>query len=276
MQLNSVYLYPNRIEVFTNSLASWRTERYRKVYNRNLKIYRGVDNDVDIRVKNSDQKPAAIVAPSGLTATLVYNIIDKDSQKIVLTKDCEILDAEKGKASVRITKDQARVIEKGFYQYSVILEFRETIDADEYRVVSRTAMYLDSQYGAVGFVEVDGDVYGEILDTVVIDKFEYINPFNVGERNQKIYNSSIVDAQPQTDTPQSWHTFQFYFSSDYQGQVIIQGSLEEQGATPKKWVDILTLDSTAPLEYRNVQGKWSWFRIKHLPTKGTLDKILYR
>ena len=56
MHLISVYLYQNKIDVFTNAATAWQTERYRRVYNRNIKIYRGVDNRIDIQVRNSDQK----------------------------------------------------------------------------------------------------------------------------------------------------------------------------------------------------------------------------
>jgi hypothetical protein len=59
MQLNSVYLYPNKVDVFTN-LGAWKTERYRRVYNRNLKIYRSVDNRIDFQVRNSDEKATSI------------------------------------------------------------------------------------------------------------------------------------------------------------------------------------------------------------------------
>jgi hypothetical protein len=55
MQLGSVYLYPNRLDVYTN-FDDWVHERNRKVYQRNLKVYRGVDNRIEFRVKTSDQK----------------------------------------------------------------------------------------------------------------------------------------------------------------------------------------------------------------------------
>jgi hypothetical protein len=62
MQFNPVYLYPNKVDVFTTPSDIWSTERYRRVYNRNLKIFRGVDNRIDIQVRNSDKKPATLLA----------------------------------------------------------------------------------------------------------------------------------------------------------------------------------------------------------------------
>jgi len=78
-----------------------------------------------------------------------------------------------------------------------------------------------------------------------------------------------------TTAVSSIHTFQFY-SLDYEGSVIIQGSLDTQGATPHTWTDIDTFTITSENEYRNIEGKWNWFRIKHIPTSGSIDKVLYR
>ena len=59
MQLNPSYLYSNRVDVYTN-LGTWTTARYRKVYQRNLKLYRGVDNRLDFQIKNGDERPQPI------------------------------------------------------------------------------------------------------------------------------------------------------------------------------------------------------------------------
>jgi hypothetical protein len=276
MQPNPVYLYSNKIDAFTNITDSWVLERFRKVYNRNQKIYRGADNKIDVQVKNSSQK--AISIPEG--SYLVFHLVNTDTGKLILKKDCVLVEDDldknlKGRAYVVLGRKELLDITPGFYQYSLIIEERE-INGDEYRVTKKTPMYTDTQYGAYSVMEIFGDLSGEVEDSILINKFEYINPFNVGELDQRIYISSIIDAQPQISTPQSLHTLQMYFSGDYQGTVTIQGSLDEQGATPSKWIDIETLEPTLSAEYRNVRGKWNWFRIKHIPIQGTLDKILYR
>ena len=94
------------------------------------------------------------------------------------------------------------------------------------------------------------------------------------------YISSIINAQPQLSTTQSLHTFQVYLTN-YSGTVTIEGSIDEQGASPKNWqtIQTLTLLNSTSNAYRNIVGKYTWFRIKHIPTLGTLgtvDKILYR
>jgi len=270
MQLNSVYLYPNKIDVFTNALASWQLERYRRVYNRNLKVYRSVDNRIDLQVRNSDQKAADITG-----STLVFNIITREGKDLILSKDCTTQSLAGGKVYVTLTKEELNSLESGFYNYSVTQEVRETINATEYRVTSKTPMFQDAQYGAIGVLEVSGDVLGEADDTLVVNKFEYLNPATTGFTDPKYYTSSIIDAVGNTQVPQSLHTFQIY-STNYTGTVKIQGSLSE-GGVPHVWTDIETLTLTAAAQtYKNVTGKYNFFRVRHYPTTGTVDKILYR
>jgi hypothetical protein len=273
MQLISVYLYQNKIDVFTNASADWKTERYRRVYNRNVKIYRGVDNRIDIQVRNSDEKAA-----SATGSTLVFNLVERETQTLVAKKDCVALDAAIGKFYVTLTEAEMIDIEAGFYQYSIYKELRTDNSDGTYLVSSRTPMYVDAQYNMLATLEVLDSGQGDVQPSTAIKEFSFHKSFN--EPFDDYYVSSIIDAQPQTSTAQSFHTFQLYLTN-YSGVVKIQGSIDE-GATPKTWVDLETLTlSTSTLEYTNITGKYNWFRVKHTPNKlitnhGTVDKILYR
>jgi hypothetical protein len=232
------------------------------VYNRNLKIYRSVDNRIDVQVRNSDQKASNITG-----STLVFNLIVRETKDLVFQKDFSAMDLVTGKVTVILTEYEMLDIDSGFYDYSIVKEVRESIDSTDYKVTSRIAMYMDSQYDTVGTIEVLGDVLGEVTPSVSIDKFEYVNPFTTGGDDSKFFISSIVDAKPTFNSAGTLHTFQFY-SSNYRGTVTIQGSLDEQGATPRKWVDISTVDLTEQ-RYKNITGKYNWFRIKHVPTQSS-------
>ncbi len=262
MQFNPVYLYSNKLDVFTNPSDSWTSERYRRVYNRNLKIYRSVDNRIDVQVRNSDQKASNITG-----STLVFNLVTRETKDLILQKDFSAMDLSTGKVSVVLTADDLLDIDSGFYDYSITKEVRETVDSTDYKVTSRIPLYMDSQYDTIGTIEVLGDVLGEADPSVVINKFEYVNPFATGSTDAKYYISSIVDAKPTINSAGTLHTFQFY-SSNYRGSVTIQGSLDEQGATPHNWVNITDVDLTTE-KYKNVTGKWNWFRLKHVPTQSS-------
>lgn len=260
MQFNPVYLYSNKLDVYTNIPGSWSTERYRKVYNRNLKIYRGVDNRIDIQVRNADQKSSNIVG-----STLVFNLVSKDSKNLVLQKDFVEMDLSSGKVTIVLTEKELLDLDNGFYSYSVVKEVRATVDSTDYRVTSRMPLYVDSQYDTVGTLEILGDVYGDVDDSLVVDTFNYTNPFTQGDGTPSWYVSAIIDANSKT-AGNTLHTFQFY-STNYTGSAVIQGNLDNQGGTPResKWVDIDSVDLTTT-SYKNVYGKWNWLRVKHIPS----------
>lgn len=279
MQLSPVYLYSNKIDVFTNALDSW-TGGYRKVYQRNLKIYRGVDNPIDLQLRNGDQKAIEIFADQ----YVMFNLIGKGTQELILVKQGAGIDdssASRGRVRFTLSESDLLDLEPGFYQYAIYLETRVAINADEYTVLSKTPLYVDSQFGVIGNIEVSGDVSGRLQSSTEINAFSrYVN-LELPHPHE-YYISSIVDANPNTSTSASLHTFQFYQTS-YAGNVIIQGNTQP-GSNPDTWVDIPDTafengtnnfnPSSEP--YKNIIGKWNWFRIKHTPTAGSIDKVLYR
>jgi hypothetical protein len=277
MQINSVYLYPNKIDAYTNLLDPLTVERYRKVYNRNLKIFRSVDNRIDLQLRNSDQKSITINS-----SAVVFNIVGRDNKQLLVQKDFTLIPDDstrkiKGRAYVTLTAAELEDLQEGHYQYSILQEERQVISETEYQVTSRTPLYVDSQYGVNGTIEIVNDALGSVSTSTVINKFAYTNPFTTGDTNSKFYISSIIDAQPTLGTAQSIHTFQLYFNN-YSGSLTI----DDQGATPKNWTTVIpSIDFTSQTDsiYKNIIGKYNWFRIKHIPATnntGTVDKILYR
>lgn len=269
MQLIPIYLYPNRIVAYVNS--SWTKERFRKVYNRNLKIFRSTGNKIDLQVKNGDQKPVDIIGKN-----LVFNLFSQDSGRLLISRDCEIL-GNNGRAEIKIQDEDLNDLDPGFYNYSLILEKREPIDSTTYRVTSSEPLYINEQYGSISVLEIAGDLQGSPRPTEEIKEFTYVNPRTQGEPDSLYFISSIIDARPNATNPQTLHTFQIYFT-DFDGKITIQGSMSRGGA-PERWIDIgddaispggndFKTDGN-PVIYKNVTGKWNWFRIKQTGHIGT-------
>jgi hypothetical protein len=275
MQFNPVYLCVNKLDVFTTPADTWSTERYRRVYNRNLKIFRGVDNRIDIQVRNNDQKASNIVG-----STLVFNLVSQSTKHLVFQKDFTAMELATGKVTVVVTAEELLGLDLGFYNYSIIKEVRSTVDSTDYTVTSKMPLYMDTQYSTVGKLEITGDVYGNVSNSLNVDTFNYTSPFTQGAVEPRPwYVSEIIDAAPNTSPAYPIHTFQFY-TTNYTGTVEIQASLDAQGATPRetKWATVATVDLLTE-RYKNITGKYNWFRIKHIPAlnnTGTVDKILYR
>ena len=262
MQLNPVYLYSNKVDVFTTVLDPWTTERYRKVYQRNFKAYRGVDNRFDLQVRNSDQKTMNVSE-----YTLVFNLIERETQKLIISRNCTASSLINGKVYVVLTETDLNDIQDGFYNYTV-----HTVKDGV-----KAPLYVDSQFGVLGTIEVLGDVFGTTQPSQIIDTFSIIPKTWPGEE----YSTSEVQyASPEVDSTATIHTFAIY-QTDYLGAVEIEASME-LGATPKSWTTLATIDYIAEnttTKYQNIEGVWNYFRIKHTPDEfniGTIDKVLYR
>jgi hypothetical protein len=255
MQTITFYLYPNRIDAYTNSLSGPTEERYRRVYNRNLKIVRGTSNRIDFRIYNGDQKKSNIGSQ-----TLVFNLYNKEIGELVLKKDCIVQDSSLGIAYLNLTELDLQLVEPGLYRYTLVLENRSLLPDGNYSVVSRKPLYTDSQYGVESTVEVEGDVFGEPLDSVVISEFSEQGVF--GE--PKFFVSSLINANPETSIPQSNHTFQFLMSN-YTGKVTIEAS-QSNSSDPYIWSPVAFFEAQSETtHYENIVGKFNWFRVKHQP-----------
>jgi len=262
MQLNYVYLYRNQLDIFTNYNQSWTQERYRRVYNRNLKIYRSVDNTIDFTVRNGSQKEISL----GSTTTVVFNLISNATNDLVLQKDCAVLDVTRGRYQVTISERDLFDIEHGYYTFTVVAETRENVDSTQYQVTSRQVLYADDQYDGHGTIEVLKGVTGEVYPSKEIKNFRRIDPASTGDEELPYFESSIINAQEALTNPGGMHTMQFYFSN-YTGEVVIQGSLDE-GSSPYNWSDLEVSEYTEQTEnvFKNIQGKYKWLRIVHTPT----------
>lgn len=265
MQLNSVYLYPNSITAF--SASGWTNERFRKVYNKNLKIYKSIDNEIDIQLKNGDQKPISIV-----NTYVVFNLFSEEKGNLALKKDCIVLSNNQGRVKVKLTEIELNDLDIGYYNYSVVME-RRSYSGSEYTVTSKQVLYVNDQFDPIGILEIVGDVEGNSRPSFTIKEFAYVNPQALGEPEPIYYVSSIIDARPNVYDPQTLHSFQIY-TTDYSGDIVIQGSLSE-GGNPHVWSDLNTeqdssqfimLDDFSGSIYRNIKGRFNFFRIKHYPT----------
>ena len=266
MQHSPVYLYPNKIEVYTSSSDS-AVGGFRKVYQRNLKIYRSVDNKIDIQVRNCDQKAISVLGQS-----IVFSLTAADTQELLLETDAVFIDdssEQRGRVAVTISENDLLSLEPGYYEYSVKSEIRNYLDDGTYVVTSSKILYVDSQFGAKGIIEIAGDANGRLQSSVQVKEFSrYLD-----DDGKSYYISSIINADPKITSPLDLHTFQFY-TTEYLGEVVVQGSLEE-AADPLVWVDIPNsaflngnnkFDPTVET-YKNIIGKWNWFRIKHSPSR---------
>jgi hypothetical protein len=143
MQKISSYLYPNRINLLAD-LAGFTTE-YTNVYQRTVKIYKGVDNVLEFDIKNADQKRIELVTDPVFT-DIMLNIFDASGNSIgqyEITPSATL----KGIATVTIPSEDLTSFDPQFFHYSVtVLKDTATVP-----------LYADSRFGAVGKIELVGN-----------------------------------------------------------------------------------------------------------------------
>ena len=142
MRKISSYLYPNRIQLLAD-LAGFTTE-YTNVYQRNVKIYKGVDNVLEFDIKNADQKRIELNTTPDIT-DITLNVMDASGNGV----GTYMLDptATKGIATVTIPSTDISGLDVQFLKYSVTATQGTNV----------IPLYADSRFGATGTLELVGD-----------------------------------------------------------------------------------------------------------------------
>ena len=255
MQLVSRYLVSNKTVVVLDDFVGKPVE-YRKLYQRNITVARGIDNTITFEVKNSDHKPVSILN----TYTPYVEVFTEDDvllKKYIGTIKETSTPLYKGQFTITISDGDTLNIDGQYLKYTVYLKLNSN--------QSHTLTYADSQFGIEGTIELTGNAFPGAKDSKVVDTF--IN--NVSE---------TVDGEPQINSNEGLHTAVFY-TTNYTGDVEIQGTLDEN--TSNAWFTIDTFSVATPAQpvYKNFNGVFSHIRFKHTPdvsNSGTLDKILVR
>jgi hypothetical protein len=156
MQKILSYLYPNRITLLAD-LAGFTTE-YTNVYQRNIKIYRGVDNVLEFDVKNADQKRISLSAYTNL----YLNVMDAGGKALPNSPYTISTTATQGIATVTIPKADTVGLIKQFLKYSVT-----AVNSNNQTI----PFYADSRFGAVGTMELDGDAVPYVRPSRLYETF---------------------------------------------------------------------------------------------------------
>lgn len=140
MQQIQSYLYPNIVMVQFLDPTIF-SPRNRPVYSRPIKVYQGIDNPLQIVVKNQDQKPVDV------TGYLVQlDIQDPIAKGSMESLPIEITDATKGQGVVTISRDVVNSLDQRLYKITIKLINQGTN--------KERPLYTDSNFGASVDLEV--------------------------------------------------------------------------------------------------------------------------
>ena len=251
MQAIPVYLYDNSITVLYSDVAI--PNRGDSVYQRDLKVYKGVNNTVKLQVKNNDQKKVNMSSRD-----VQFNLVDRDNRVNYVTKTATNINASDGLFSVTLSENDLLDLNGQWYNYSITV-----INTNGTRDVS----YVDDAFGAKGNIQVIDAVYPDFVESnelVLLNNSEY---------------TAAVDAHSDLNKNAAIHTAQFYFTSAFTGTVTVQGSMEETlQSSNSEFFDVVTKDYTSQTttDSINFTGIYAQIRFRVETTTGTFSKVLYR
>ena len=277
MQNLPVYLCPNKLDITLDLDATVRGVN-QVMYQRDLKIQKGIKNQVRIQFKNSDQKKVRIYN----TQTFVFSLFDAINRRLLIEKELTVLDeattSTKGLALLTLTESDTLDLDRSSYQYSVKLQ-----DVDG----TYLPAYANTYYGMAGTLHLSNEIYPVLQDSVQISTFTKTYNDDIQLYEQK---SGNIYASPEYNGNTALHTAAVYLTN-YKGTVYIQGTLDNSPDSNGNYSTIVskTYNGTSGIDYFNFNGVFTYIRILHIPAKGpadsdndnpafsgTLDKVLYR
>jgi hypothetical protein len=277
MQNLPVYLCPNKLDITLDLDATVRGVN-QVMYQRDLKIQKGIKNQVRIQFKNSDQKKVQIYN----TQTFVFSLFDAVNRRLLLEKELTVLDnattSTKGTALLTLTESDTLDLDRSSYQYSVKLQ-----DTDG----TYLPAYANTYYGMAGTLHLSNDIYPVLQDSVQVTTFTKTYNDDIQLYEQK---SGNIYASPEYNGNTALHTAAVYLTN-YKGTVYIQGTLDNSPDSSGNYSTIVskTYNGTSGIDYFNFNGVFTYIRILHIPAKGptdsdndnpaffgSLDKVLYR
>ena len=261
MQLLPRYLVNQTITLVAD-VAGYITE-YRPVYNRDVEIYKGIDNTLQFRLLNADQKGVNLA-----TGYTVKFAAYDENDRLVIEKNATIQDdgstISRGKFSVVITENELKNLKQQFLSFVVYL-----VETDGDKVLT----YSHSNFKKNGTIFVNSKTFPGPLKTTSVTSLTETGA------NTSIWMSEAVNAEPAINGNEALHTAAFYTSS-FIGDMIVQATLDNQVTSGSNWADVatVTFDGTevAPTPV-NFNGVFSYIRFKTTTNPANkVTKILVR
>jgi hypothetical protein len=264
MYNQAAYLYPNVQMVYTDLVSS--PTGYRKMYNRTLNLYKGIDNTFTVKLLNGDQKLLNAVGQ-----TLFWTLLDRDTSEVRLQTSVVVDGSFNSSVPVTIREGDLEIVNSGKYVYSTYL-----VDASK----KKTILYGDSQYGASVPVEVISNSFPQIYPSQEIKSSSFTNSGYVGSTGSSLYTSALNSRPELNNHNNSLHTAAVY-STNYSGTVYVEATLENGVTDVTNWAiaSSMTISVSDTLNYINFNGVYTFVRFRMVAGNtnvGTVDKILYR
>jgi hypothetical protein len=252
MQKISSYLYPNRINVVAD--VALFPVRWNIVYQNRVKIYQGVDNVLTLDVKNSDQKRIDISdmdIKMSITDVLGKEFITVDVVPGLTT----------GLATITLSAEDLEILTPQFLNFTI---YRENED------LTKTILYADTQFGAVGKMELLGSAVPVEYKPREITRFTAITDTDVNPYEKIWYSDAVEITKPNQLITEASETLvlDFYFNKS-KAVATVQFTKDTVINASTVWIDVLAFGifpedtaTTKTISYPLYNRDMRWMRVK--------------
>ena len=266
MQKISSYLYPNRIEIIAN-LAGFTVE-FTSVYQRNVKIYNGIDNTIEFDIKNADQKRIDL----SVLSDIELNIMDVSGNALPNSPyTITPIEEKKGIATVTIPQEDLNDLTPQFLRYSV----------SAVKNGNDVLLYADTKFGAVGTMELIGSAMPTFRNEKTYNTFTGEIDFS----GHVVYHTTSIPATFYESIPTSQLSFEVTITG-FVGKIWLEATTNSTisvnsylHATPITDPVIIIDPSSTPVLFLDIPvGDYKYFRIMYqgnspINPTGTVDKV---
>lgn len=244
MQLVPRYLVKNRVDIIF-SQHGFITE-YRPVYQRTLTIYKGIDNPLQFKLINADQKAVTIAS-----YTPIFVAYDSN-QNLIVEREATIAEAgtsNKGMFTVTLTDADLRNIPSQYLSYAVYLVDNQT--------GSKIVSYASSHFDAPGIIALKDGVY-----PIASPAKEETTFFKYKINNVDYWRTNSLETGPAINAHDSIQTIAVY-GNGYSGKISIEASLDPNLNGAANWAKITdttvaSLSTVLPITF---VGVYSFIRV---------------
>ena len=276
MQSLPIYLYQNNLDVILDLDSTLRGVN-QVMYQRDLKIQKGIKNKVRVQFKNSDQKRIHI----SNTQTFVFSMFDAINQRLIIEKNLEVLDettSTRGLALLTLSESDTADLDRSSYQYTI-----KILDSDG----SYLPVYSNTYYGMAGTLHLNNDTVPVLQPSQEVSVFQ--KSYNAQTQLWE-HKSRAIQAHPEFNGNTALHTVAVYLTN-YRGTISFQATLNN---SPDYLDNFATLETKTyngftGIDYVNFNGVYSYVQVMHVPNVapgesqndnpnffGSVDKFLYR
>ncbi len=240
MQKISFYLVPNRIKV-TTDVAGFNTE-LRQVYQRKVKIYKGIDNTIEFEVRNSDNRRDNVAGYE-----VVVKFFDAERKNVFTVSGQPIL-GKPGLLSIVVTQD---LIEKLDPQLLTFAAFLRNADGER-------LLYSDADFNLSLTAEIfDGfNEPTEFVEELTVFAWQFDRKRFVSE----IGNFGTIINDDYSTAPQ--RAMEVSFEGDYQDIIEVYATKDKSTDPTGRWVRLEDWDTRIDLT-KTYEGDYRYVRFMH-------------